>query len=286
MKSLFVSFIIFSSVQLFAQTNDLNLQEFIAKAPFKKVFWITLENTDAEDALKQPFLKKFAQNGVYFNQFYAVTHPSQPNYIAMVSGSRNGIYTDRISTINASSIVDSLEAKNLTWKSYADDYPGNCFTGSKHLNYVRKHEPFISFQNIQTNPERCSKIVNSKELAQDVKNGEYADYIFYVPNLLNDGHDTDIHYSGNFVAKLLTPLLKNEAFMQDRIIILTFDESENYLGENRIYTAIYGSGVKPGYVSSKAYNFYDLLKTIVTAMKIEPVGRGDQNASVILDIWK
>ncbi|MGZ8812317.1 MAG: hypothetical protein ACXW29_14350, partial [Thermoanaerobaculia bacterium] len=53
----------------------------------RHVIVVILENEDAKDALQQPFLKKLAKRGTYLNQHYAIRHPSQPNYIAMVSGS-------------------------------------------------------------------------------------------------------------------------------------------------------------------------------------------------------
>jgi phospholipase C len=86
-------------------------------------------------------------------------------------------------TIDRESIIDLLERKNISWKSYQQDYPGGCETKMRIGKYARKHNPFISFKNIQTNPERCAKIVNADELDEDIKNDTVPQYVFYTPNV-------------------------------------------------------------------------------------------------------
>ena len=286
MKLKFTYFFVWGLFTALFSHAQITEADFVAKAPFKKVFWIVLENEDSDDALTQPFLRNFAKNGAYFRNFYAATHPSQPNYIAMITGSTQGINTNKNVSLDSKSIVDLLDAKKLTWKSYTDDYPGNCYTGTKYAHYVRKHQPFISINNIRNNPVRCAQIVNSSELVSDVKAGMVPDFAFFVPNLLNDGHDTGIEYADRFLAKLMGPLLQNTEFMRNRIVIVTFDESENLLGENKIYTAIYGSGINPGTVTQKSYGFASLLRTIEAAMDLGSLGSDDAKAPLILDIWR
>mgnify|MGYP000947856384 FL=1 len=161
---------------------------------FDRAIFVVFENTNYSNALKQPFLKKLANQGALFTNFLAPTHPSQGNYVALTAGSMNGVTGDGLYNLNVNNIADLLEAKGLTWKVYAEDYPGNCFTGNSK-KYVRKHNPFISFTNIQKNPSRCSNIVNANQFDIDAKSGKLANYIFYVPNLNNDGHDTGVAYA-------------------------------------------------------------------------------------------
>src|SRR5690242_11202492 len=60
-------------------------------ASINKVITVVLENTDFERAVNQPFMKRLAQEGALLNNYYAITHPSQPNYIALISGSIHGV---------------------------------------------------------------------------------------------------------------------------------------------------------------------------------------------------
>jgi len=104
---------------------------------FSNMLLIILENTDFSKAFADPNLKAFASTGVLFNNWLAFSHPSQPNYIAMTSGSGNGITSDTSKTINVQNVADLLEAKGLTWKSYQENWPGNCFTGTSSGPYFR-----------------------------------------------------------------------------------------------------------------------------------------------------
>ena len=104
---------------------------------FSNILVIILENTNYNKAYADPHLRAFADSGVIFTNWLAYGHPSQPNYIAMTSGSANGITTDAAVTINVQNIVDLLEAKGLTWKSYQENWPGNCFTGTSSGPYYR-----------------------------------------------------------------------------------------------------------------------------------------------------
>jgi Phosphoesterase family len=97
---------------------------------FNNMLVIILENTDYTAAIADPNLQAFASSGVLFSNWDAIGHPSQPNYIALTSGSTNGITNDNSKTINVQNVADLLEAKGLTWKSYQENWPGDCFKGS------------------------------------------------------------------------------------------------------------------------------------------------------------
>ena len=98
-------------------------------ATFDNMLVILLENTDYSDAVADPNLQAFASTGILYTNWKAISHPSEPNYIAMITGDTQGITDDKEYTLNVQSVVDLLEAKSLTWKAYQENWPGNCFTG-------------------------------------------------------------------------------------------------------------------------------------------------------------
>ena len=149
-----------------------------ANAPFKKVFIVVFENEEANVTLQQPTFHTLAGQGAYMHNFHAITHPSQPNYIAMTSGSTQGITDDKPYVIDAKNITDLLEKKSLSWKVYAEDYPGNCNPVQKTGNYARNHNPFISYKNIRNNPKRCARIVDGNEFSTDLKANSLPDFSF------------------------------------------------------------------------------------------------------------
>src|SRR5690349_4032039 len=97
--------------------------------------FVILENADYSDALAQPFFASLALRGALLTNVRAVAHPSLPNYIALISGSTQGVSTDRPVTLAAAHIGDLLEARGLRWKAYAEGYPGHCFLGDRLGNY-------------------------------------------------------------------------------------------------------------------------------------------------------
>ena len=248
--------------------------------PFQKVMVIVFENSDYKDALDQTYFAKFAKSGVLLTDHHAVTHPSQGNYIALIAGDQLGVDSDDDINLNASHIGDLLEAKGKTWRVYAEAYPGNCFLKSFSRPYARKHNPFISFADVQHNPDRCRNIVNASKLKDDVQNGTLADYSFYVPDLNNDGHDTGVIFADKWFSRTFSPLLQNPSFMSGMLIVATFDEGERD-ATNHIYTALVGAGITPGSTYTKPSNHYSLLRLIEDGFGLGTLGRKDSEAATI-----
>lgn len=266
----------------------LSLLLFEAKAGpprFKRVVIVVLENTDFSKAVSQPFLTDLANRGALFTQLAATTHPSQPNYIALVAGSTLGVLSNASVDLNAQHIGDLLEASGRGWKVYAEDYPGNCFTGGFSKGYVRKHNPFISFTNVHTSPQRCARIVNTAEFEKDVHSGSLPEYSLYVPNLKNDGHDTGVGFADKWLATKFSNLLNDPAFTTDTLFVVTFDENAGGT-PNIVYTVFYGPMVRPGVVSSRSYTHFGLLRTIEDELGLGTLGRQDQTATAITDVWR
>src|SRR3989442_14338307 len=81
-----------------------------AAARFSKIMIVVFENTDYPHALGRPFFGKLAKEGALLAGYYAVAHPSQPNYIALVAGDTMGVSSDRNATLDALNLADLLEA--------------------------------------------------------------------------------------------------------------------------------------------------------------------------------
>ena len=138
---------------------------------FERVVVVVLENENASSAIAQPFLKRLAKQGAYLSAYRAITHPSQPNYIAMVAGDTHGVENDSNVDLDVRHLGDLLEARGLRWKVYAEGYPGSCRLDPRIGAYVRRHVPFISFKNVQNDPARCANIVCEAQFFDDVAAG-------------------------------------------------------------------------------------------------------------------
>jgi hypothetical protein len=254
-------------------------------APFTKVLLVIFENADYHEALAQPFFAQFAQEGALLTNMVAEGHPSQPNYLALVSGATHGVTTNHPVTVPARHVGDLLEAKGKSWKSYLEDYPGDCSTGAFFGPYVRKHNPFISFRNVQQDWARCTAhLVDGATFHTDVQRGQLPDFALYVPNQLHNGHDTDVSDADRWFASTFGALLHQPTVRPGLLVIATFDEAQS-AGPNRIYTALRGAMVTPGAHCAAPTSHYSLLKLIEEAFGLGTLGREDARAAAITGIW-
>jgi hypothetical protein len=250
---------------------------------------VVLENAGYDEALGQPFLRSLAAKGALLTHFSAEAHPSQPNYIALVSGSTHDVHSDDPGTLDARHVGDLLEAKGLAWKVYVESYPGDCFLGARFDNYVQKHVPFLSFRNVSTDPARCARIVDGSKLSVDIANGTLASYSLYIPDLRNDGHDTDVAYADRWLSAKFGPLLRDPRFINGMLFVVTFDEAAHsplLPSSNHIFTVLVGGGVDAGSRADDAYNHYSLLRLVEDQFGLGALGHKDAIAPVITGIWR
>lgn len=132
-----------------------------------------------------------ATQGILLTSYTAITHPSQPNYVAAVGGSTHGITDDSFQRISSTSktIVDLLEAEDISWSIYGEDSPYSGFEGT-YVNqvtgandYVRKHNPLISYDSISSNLDRLAKVKNFTMFTKDLENNELPQWMFITPNM-------------------------------------------------------------------------------------------------------
>ena len=247
---------------------------------------VVLENKNAEDALRQPFLARIAREGALLDSYYGVAHPSQPNYVGMISGSIEGVSGDGNVTLHRAHLGRSLTTAGVSWKSYAEGYPGGCSLVRTAGRYARKHEPFLSFADVQRNElGMCDRIVDANEFLRDVRNGTLPQFSLYIPDLDHDAHDQPLAAADRWLEDTFGPLMTPDV-RGSTLLIVTFDEDESHSKRsNHIYTAIWGAGVRAGSVSHDVYDHYDLLKTIEAIFALEPLPAG-QRARPIAGIWR
>ena len=264
---------------------------------FDQVVIVLMENEGTEQALADQYISSLSRKAAWFSNYHAITHPSFPNYLAIVAGSTFGLASDhRPPPLKGATIVDRLEEKNLTWKSYAEDYPGGCYLGSGagagRLTptaaptelYARKHVPLLAFASIQNNPRRCGRVVGGSQFMRDARAGKLPNYSFYTPNMFNDGHDTSLDASSTWLKGFIRRLESTIAMHQRTLVVITWDEGGTR--DNRVLTLFLGRVVKPGRYTAPLTH-YSLLSTIENNFGLRSVGAGDRNASPFPEsVWR
>ena len=163
---------------------------------FDHVFVIMLENHSQSSVIDDPnapFISSLAHKYGLAANYYGVTHPSEPNYVAAISGSNWGHNVDDPNLVyDHLNIVDELEANHLSWAAYMESMPSAGFTGTQYPStaalYANKHNPFVLMQDVVSNPARLAKIKPYTDFATDMHSRDIPNYVWISPNQCHDMH--------------------------------------------------------------------------------------------------
>ncbi|KAI0480094.1 acid phosphatase phoa [Xylariaceae sp. FL0804] len=278
--------------QAAATAKTLSPKSHVKGKAFDRLAIIWLENTDYDMAIGDPNLAWLAKKGITLSGYHAVTHPSQPNYVASIAGDYFGMENDDFNQIvsNVSTVVDLLEDKGISWAHYQEHMPYSGYEGLEYVNqetgandYVRKHNPAISFNANAGNVDRLAVDKNLTMFYEDLANDALPQWMFITPNMTNDGHDSSVTVAGSFTRSFLEPLLDDPRFMRNTLVLVTFDENETYTIQNRVLAILLGDAVPDrlvGTTDTNYYNHYSEIATVSANWDLHTLGRWDVGANV------
>ncbi|MEA2536633.1 MAG: phosphatidylinositol-3-phosphatase [Chloroflexota bacterium] len=237
---------------------------------FRHIYVIVMENREYGTIVgnsSAPYINSLIARYGLATNYRAVAHPSQPNYIALFSGSTQGVKDNGIHSLARANLVDQLTAHGISWRVFAQNVPAGCYKGATAHGgpdgsgtYARKHEPAISFTSIARRPVRCARIRDFSHFSPSI-----ADFELIVPNMCNSMHDCSTATGDSFLRRFVPRILRSPA-MQGSVLFLTWDEGTTDLGGGgRIATVVIGPTVKRGYRSATPHTHYSLLRTVETA---------------------
>ncbi|MGA2531728.1 MAG: alkaline phosphatase family protein [Candidatus Aminicenantales bacterium] len=268
---------------------------------FSHVIIVMIENKEFGDVIGNPGMPNFnrwAGEYAVLTRYYAVSHPSLPNYLALIGGDLFGIQTDCTDCfVNARSLPDLLEERGRTWKAYIEGLPKAGFLGSYSGRYAMKHNPFVYFEPIRRDPERLRRgVVPIAQLASDLEKKTLPDYAFIVPDMCNSAHDCGLEVADRWLGKHVGLILGSPAFDANCLVVLTFDEGRTVegccgrpprAGGGRVATVLVSPLVQAGLEDPTPYSHYSLLKTVLKSWDLEDLGKtSDPSVAVILAPWK
>jgi acid phosphatase len=252
---------------------------------FEHVIVIVFENKEKRQVIGSgaaPTFTAMARRYATISRYYAVAHPSLPNYIAMISGSTHGIRRDCTAcVVDAPNLADTFEEAGRSWKTYAEGLPRPGFTGAAYRRYVKKHVPFLYFRNIASSPSRRGHVVSLKQLHADLASDALPDFALVVPDLCNSMHDCPIRIGDRWLRAALPPLLR----IPNTTVFVTFDEGTRRPDGNHIPAFALGTAVSPGSRFAELTGHYGLLRTIEAAWSLPLLGHSAHSAP-ITGIWR
>jgi len=261
----------------------------VATPELGHIFVLGMENKEYGDiigASRAPFINSLAQGYGSAAEYYAIRHPSLPNYLALASGSTQGMTTDcGDCSFDAPNLVDQLQSHQKSWKAYMEDIPGPCFNGESAGGigpfgnlYVRRHNPWMYFRSISGDPSRCSSVVPLSQLQQDLQRGQVPDFVWISPNLRHDMHDGSIEEGDGWLSSFVPGILSSPAWQENGVLFLVWDEGTTSggccggaVGGHTVALVIASHG-KRGYRSRTQLTHYSVLRTIEEGWRLGLMG--------------
>jgi acid phosphatase len=226
-----------------------------------------------------PFLNQLARQGALFSHSFAITHPSEPNYLALFSGSTHGVLADFCPVVLAApNLAADLIAAGKTFAGYSEGLPA---TGSQVCSageYARKHVPWTNFPNVP----RSVNLPFSRFPAADFS--RLPTVAFVIPNLCNDMHDCSVATGDSWLRTHIGAYAR-WAMAHDSLLIITWDEDDGSQS-NQIPTIFAGQLVRPG-AYAEPITHYSVLATLEAAYGLPRSGNGTaRRTPPITNIWR
>ena len=242
-----------------------------ARSPrrYDHVVLLVLENHSFQEIEKSsPHLDALAADCGLAAHYSAVAHPSLPNYLALTSGSTQGISSDCTDCrVQAPSIFGQLQGD---WRSYLESIPAAGFTGAFSGYYAKKHNPAAYYTGIAREYARRAVPLGSSAngaLARDLRRGTLRRFSLIVPNLCNDEHDCAITVGDHWLHTWIPLILHSPAYKSGRtLLVITYDEGAD-IG-NRVYTVAVNPSIPPGTIIRTPLTHYSLLKTVQQLLRL------------------
>ena len=223
-----------------------------------------------------PYMNQLAGEGALMTSSFAITHPSEPNYMALFAGSTFGLSSDAcpVSEGTTANLGSELLAAGDTFKGYSEGLPSTGSTVCTSGKYARKHSPWINFSNV---PGADSLPFSSFPTSY----ASLPTVSFVIPNLNDDMHDGTIAQADTWLKNNMSAYA-TWAQSNNSLLIVTWDEDDS-TENNQIPTIFVGQGVTAGHYS-ETVNHYNILATIEKMYGLAAVG-SSSSASPIADIW-
>jgi hypothetical protein len=255
---------------------------------FKKVIWVWLENTSYQSMMNQKYIRNIWLNhpSVRFTKMKQVSPIAQANVVAMISGNDFGIRDNELMRMFAPTIVDLLESRSITWKVYAEQYPGSCYLNEGIGDYKRYRVPFLSVSQIQSDRQLCSKVVNFRFLEEDTKYNSFPDVSIVIPSQRSSGATSNSSTASGTVQRVIEPILSNLEILSETTIILTTTTNLD-VKSPELFSMIIGNGVKDfAMTNNTEVNHYHFLRTLEEGFRMGHLNQNDAKSEPLTGFWK
>jgi hypothetical protein len=257
-----------------------------------RVAVLVLENRSYEQVIGRAsasFINSLARHHALATHYYAITHPSLPNYLALTGGSVFGIRSDcgGCDVDGSTSLVGQLDAAGHTWKAYFEDLDNNRRPGPRTHLYDPHYNPFVYYETVRDVPRDRSRVVGFDDLRSDLNHGQLPDFVWLAPGVRHDGHNSSLRAADRYAARLVPRVL--HALGPNGILYLTWDEGAPHdlrgidgPGGGRIALIAAGGAARRQTRKATAANHYALLRTLEAGFRLRALGNAAASTTPLL----
>ena len=288
---------------------------------------IYMENKGVGDIIgspNAPYINSLIKTQDYVSNYYALSHPSDPNYFRIMGGSDFGIaYNPASNVINAPSLMQEMDQKGISWVGYAQGMPFPGATMSQG-DYATDALPFLEFGYVFHNTPAYlqTHLLPLTQLSTDLANPNTAPRFAWIAadeaNNMEGPVDSPLSEARWLASQLTTHqynVAAGDAFVQQEVqtieasptwnssqsdvIYITMDEDFNNIslgfgneGNHVVMIAIpnqaaINAGFQPGpFVDPNYANQYSLMATIEGNLGLAPLTANDMYAEPMNALWK
>jgi acid phosphatase len=224
-----------------------------------------------------PTINALASANSNATNYHGVIHPSVNNYLAFVSGQTYTNITDSCTpggscSTSAPNLADQVEASGRTWKGYFEDMPSPGFDTYTSGKYVARHNPFVYFNQIRTNPARNDLMVPYTQLAADLQSSSTTpNFLWVTPNLCDDMHDCSVAAGDTWLKDQLPTIFNSPAWKTQRSLLIITSDEDDFTSANQTFWVAVESPSAGARSSGALYNHYSTLRTLESAWGLGPL---------------
>ena len=210
-------------------------------------------------------LAAYARRCAVATSYYALTHPSLPNYLAAVSGSTGGVTTDCSPAScpqRRASMFGQITNHHRAWRGFAESMRSRCDRAS-YDSYAARHNPAVYFTPVRAACRQWDLAMGGATgpFATQLRQQRLRAFTFVTPNLCHDGHDCSTATADDWLGRWLDRIVASPSYDAGHtVVFITWDEGLTG-SDNRIATVVIGPSVQPGTRSATRFSHYSLLRT-------------------------
>jgi len=241
---------------------------------FSHVLVLVEENHSYSEVMgnaSMPYLNQLASQYGVAAQYFANAHPSLPDYFMLTTGSTQTLDDNFSGTISDDNVVRELVKAGKSWKCYAESIPSPGYLGNDSGAYLRHHNPFAYFSDVQSDTTQAANVVPFTQFAADLASNALPQYSFIVPDVNNDAHDGTLAQADSWLQSNIAPLIANSGFQGSGLLIITFDEGDQSdvdHGGGHVATLVISTQAKQGFQSQTVYQHESALRLSLAASGI------------------